>query len=98
MLVNVTVLLTTCFTHTDFCGCVAEAGEAIGIVRFPSIFQSTGENGERRALLFGESVAGGHIGDCGMRSLRREVGVRAEFGGRMKGEGGIMGAEEEDRP
>ena len=28
-----------------------------------------------------------------MRSLRREVGVRAELGGRMKGEGGIMGAD-----
>lgn len=45
------------------------------------------------ALLFGESVTGDQAGDCGIRSLRRSVGVRAELGGRMKGEGGTMGAE-----
>lgn len=28
-----------------------------------------------------------------MRSFRRAVGVRAEFGGRTKGDGGTVGAE-----
>lgn len=63
--------------------------------------QSAGEKGERKelllallsALLFGESVVGDHAGDCGMRNLRRAVGVRAEFGGLMNGEGGIIGAD-----
>ena len=45
------------------------------------------------ALLFGESVAGEYIGDCGMRSLRREVGVRAMLD-RGNGDGGTRGAEE----
>ena len=36
---------------------------------------------------------GDHAGDCGIRNLRRRVGVRAEFGGRMNGDGGRMGAE-----
>ena len=44
-------------------------------------------------LLCGDSVAGDHIGDWGMQSLRRAVGVRAELGGRMYGDGGMMGAE-----
>ena len=47
--------------------------------------------------LLGESVAGDHIGDWGMRSLLRVVGVRAEgvrdIGGRTKGEGGTRGAD-----
>ena len=44
-------------------------------------------------LLLGDSVAGDHNGDCGMRNFRSAVGVRAEVGGRMYGEGGMMGAE-----
>lgn len=63
--------------------------------------QSAGENGERIALLLallselllGESVEGEHAGDWGMRSRRRPVGVRAECGGLMNGEGGIIGAD-----
>lgn len=66
----------------------------------PSRNHSAGENGERIALLLGESVAGEYDGDWGIRSLRNEVGVRAEIGGRAecggrtKGEGGIIGAED----
>ena len=33
------------------------------------------------------------MGDCGIRRRRRAVGVLAEFGGRMNGEGGIIGAD-----
>ena len=39
------------------------------------------------------------MGDCGIRSRRSEVGVRAELGGRAdaggrtKGDGGIIGAD-----
>lgn len=47
------------------------------------------------ALLLGESVAGEYMGDCGIRSLRSEVGDRAELGGRTKGDGGIMDAEDD---
>ena len=36
---------------------------------------------------------GDQAGDCGIRSFRKSVGVRAEFGGRMNGEGGTIGAE-----
>lgn len=46
-----------------------------------------------RGPLFGESVAGDQAGDWGMRSLLRAVGVRAEFGGLMNGDGGIIGAD-----
>lgn len=46
------------------------------------------------ALLFGESVAGEQAGDCGMRNLRRAVGVLAELGGRTMGEGGTIAADE----
>ena len=40
-------------------------------------------------------MAGEQAGDCGIRSLRRAVGVRAELGGRTYGEGGIMEADED---
>ena len=97
-LVYVTVLVTTCLTLTDLC--VPDRGASKCLV-FPSITQSAGENGERIALLlalpsvllFGESVEGDQAGDWGIRSRRKAVGVRAEFGGRMKGEGGIIGAD-----
>ena len=85
-----TVRVTTCLTLTG--RYVPDRGDSKYLV-FPSIIQSAGEKGERMALLFGESVAGEYIGDCGMRSLRREVGVRPVVG-RMKGEGGTRGAEE----
>jgi len=63
--------------------------------------QSAGEKGEHKlpllallsAVLLGESVEGDQTGDCGIRSLRRAVGVRAEVGGPMKGDGGIIGAD-----
>ena len=38
-------------------------------------------------------MAGEKAGDCGMRSFLNAVGVRAELGGRTKGEGGTMEAE-----
>ncbi len=93
------VFVTTCLTLTV--RCVPDRGASKYLV-FPSIAQSAGEKGDRmvllRALLFGESVEGDHAGDCGMRSLFRPVGVRAEFGGRMYGDGGIIGAEDAFRP
>ena len=97
-LVYVTVLVTTCLTLTDLC--VPDRGVSKCLV-FPSMAQSAGENGERIApllallstLLLGESVEGDQAGDWGIRSRRRAVGVRAEFGGRIKGEGGIIGAD-----
>lgn len=93
VLVYVTVLVTTCLTLTDLC--VADLGELMYRV-LPSMLQSAGENGENTALLLGESVVGDQAGDCGMRSLRRGVVMeRAEGGGRMKGEGGMIGAEDD---
>lgn len=91
-LVYVTVRVTTCRTLTGFC--VAERGDSYILLIF-SAFQSADEKGDRieLQLLCGESEMGDHIGDWGMRNRRRAVGVRAEFGGRMNGEGGIMGAE-----
>ena len=90
----VIVFVTTCLTLTVLC--VPERGASKYLV-FPSRTQSAGEKGERkvllRALLFGESVQGDQAGDCGMRSLLSPVGVRAEFGGRMYGDGGIIGAD-----
>ena len=81
--------------------CVPDRGASKYLV-FPSRTQSAGEKGDRRvllrALLFGESVDGDQAGLCGMRSLLRPVGVRAEFGGRIYGDGGIMGAGEAFRP
>ena len=91
--VYVTVFVTTCLTLTVLC--VPDRGASKYRV-FPSSTQSAGENGDRkvlRALLFGESIHGDHAGDCGIRSLFKPVGVRAEFGGRMYGDGGIMGAD-----
>lgn len=89
----VTVFVITCLTLTGLCVHDLDPSKDFG---FPST-QSAGENGERwallNALLLGESVTGDQAGDCGIRSLRRRVGVRAEFGGRMNDEGGIMGAE-----
>lgn len=97
-LVYVTVLVTTCLTLTDLC--VLDRGASKCRV-FPSTAQSAGENGDLIALLLallsvqllGESVAGDHTGDWGIRSRRRAVGVRAECGGLMNGEGGIIGAD-----
>ena len=97
-LVYVTVLVTTCLTLTALC--VPDLG-ASKCLLFPSIAQSAGENGERivlllalpSVLLLGESVEGDHAGDCGIRSRRKAVGVRAELGGLMKGEGGTIGAD-----
>ena len=93
VLVYVTVFVITCLTLTGLCVHDLDPSKYFG---FPST-QSAGENGERwallKALLFGESVTGDQAGDCGIRSLRRRVGVRAEFGGRINGEGGIIGAE-----
>lgn len=82
--VYVIVLVTTCLTLTVLC--VPDRGASKYRV-FPSRAQSAGEKGDRivllREQLFGESVHGDHTGDCGMRSLLRPVGVRAELGGRM---------------
>lgn len=92
--VYVMVFVTTCLTLTGLC--VPDRGASKYRV-FPSRTHSAGENGDRkellRALLFGESIHGDHAGDCGIRSLFKPVGVRAEFGGRMYGDGGIMGAD-----
>lgn len=94
VLVYVTVFVMTCLTLTGLC--VHDLGPS-KYLALPSTTQSAGENGERcallNALLFGESVAGDQAGDCGIRNFRRRVGVRAELGGRMKGEGGTIGAE-----
>ena len=90
--VYVTVRVTTCRTLTGLF--VAERGESY-ILLILSAFQSAEENGDRIEwqLLWGESDAGDHRGDCGILRRLRPVGVRAEFGGRMYGEGGMMGAD-----
>ena len=91
----------TCLTLTGWW--FADLGvRGIAQCLLPSTYadQSAGENGERATLLFGESVAGEYRGrgDCGIRNRRRPVGVRADNaadgGGRTKGEGGTMDAEE----
>ena len=93
-LVYVTVRVTTCRTLTGLL--VADRGDSYILLIF-SGFQSAEENGDRREFkelqLCGDSEAGDQIGDCGILRRRSVVGVRAELGGRMNGEGGMIGAE-----